>query len=110
MPISDSHSFCLPLSDSLTPTLLSATLVTLTLSAEDTELDNWLKDEEANREFFIVSELNLISGANETSARVEKSPHAKCGRCWRQVPSVGKIADAPDLCDRCYDAISSSDS
>lgn len=31
--------------------------------------------------------------------------NAKCVRCWQQVPSVGTIAEHPELCERCYSNI-----
>jgi isoleucyl-tRNA synthetase len=60
------------------------------LAGKETELE----------EFFIISELKLVSGP-ETKAVVEPVSHRKCGRCWRHRPSVGSIAEHPDLCDRC---------
>ena len=55
-------------------------------------------------EFFIISELHFIAGA-EVSAKLEKSPHTGCARCWRFLPSVGKNSAHPDLCDRCAEAV-----
>ena len=51
-------------------------------------------------EFFILSELKIESG-KEPAALISKTLHAKCARCWRHRPSVGKSAAHPDLCDRC---------
>jgi len=51
-------------------------------------------------EFFILSELKLESG-QEAVATISKTAHAKCGRCWRHRPTVGKSAASPGLCDRC---------
>jgi isoleucyl-tRNA synthetase len=51
-------------------------------------------------EFFILSDL-IIEDADETSAIVEKTPYAKCARCWRHRETVGQSAGHPDLCDRC---------
>src|SRR5207302_11300776 len=48
-------------------------------------------------EFFILSDL-IIEDANETSTIVEKTPYAKCARCWRHSETVGQIAAHPDLC------------
>jgi isoleucyl-tRNA synthetase len=31
------------------------------------------------------------------------APGAKCERCWRVLPEVGR--DHPDLCHRCADAV-----
>ena len=32
---------------------------------------------------------------------VESAPGAKCQRCWKQLTSVGTVADHPTLCARC---------
>ena len=55
-------------------------------------------------EFFIISELNLVEGG-EPAAKLEKSTHAGCARCWRFVPDVGRNAAHPDLCERCAEAV-----
>jgi isoleucyl-tRNA synthetase len=57
-------------------------------------------------EFFILSDL-IIEEANEPSAIVEKTPYAKCARCWRHRESVGQSAAHPDLCDRCEAVVTS---
>ena len=36
---------------------------------------------------------------------VRKTEHAKCGRCWHHLPSVGLNAAHPELCGRCVDNI-----
>jgi isoleucyl-tRNA synthetase len=51
-------------------------------------------------EFFILSDLKIEPGT-EPAALISKTPHAKCVRCWRHRPAVGKSAAHPDLCDRC---------
>ncbi len=55
-------------------------------------------------EFFIISELHLTAGA-EPAARLDKSPHVGCARCWRFLPDVGQNAAHPDLCERCSEAV-----
>ena len=55
-------------------------------------------------EFFILSDL-IIEEANEPSAIVEKTPYAKCARCWRHRESVGQSTAHPDLCDRCESVV-----
>ncbi len=55
-------------------------------------------------EFFIISELRLVAGETP-AARLEKSPHKGCARCWRYLPSVGRVAGHDDLCDRCAEAV-----
>ncbi|PYL01345.1 MAG: isoleucine--tRNA ligase [Verrucomicrobia bacterium] len=57
-------------------------------------------------EFFILSDL-IIEDATEPSATVEKTPFAKCARCWRHRESVGQSSAHPDLCDRCEGVVAS---
>ncbi|HMA15181.1 MAG TPA: class I tRNA ligase family protein, partial [Kiloniellaceae bacterium] len=35
----------------------------------------------------------------------ELAEGAKCERCWKVLPEVGKVAEAPDTCARCADAV-----
>jgi isoleucyl-tRNA synthetase len=56
-------------------------------------------------EFFILSELKIESG-KEPAALISKTTHAKCARCWRHRPTVGKSAAHPELCDRCESVVS----
>ncbi|WP_306301474.1 zinc finger domain-containing protein [Verrucomicrobium spinosum] len=35
---------------------------------------------------------------------VLESPHQKCARCWKHVPTVGHQTHT-DLCDRCDEAV-----
>src|SRR5437899_5162497 len=58
-------------------------------------------------EFFILSDL-IIEDATEASAIVEKTPYAKCARCWRHRESVGQSSAHPDLCDRCESVVASA--
>jgi isoleucyl-tRNA synthetase len=51
-------------------------------------------------EFFILSDLKIEPGP-EPSALISKTSYAKCARCWRHRPTVGKSAAHPELCDRC---------
>ncbi len=62
---------------------------------------------EEMEEFFILSDL-VIEPANEPSASVLKTSHAKCARCWRHRSTVGVSADYPDLCDRCTSVVSAA--
>ena len=57
-------------------------------------------------EFFILSELKIESG-KEPAALISKTTHAKCARCWRHRPTVGKSAAHPELCDRCEAVVES---
>ena len=58
-------------------------------------------------EFFILSELRIEPG-KEPSASISKTTHAKCARCWRHRPAVGKSAAHPELCDRCENVVTAS--
>jgi isoleucyl-tRNA synthetase len=57
-------------------------------------------------EFFILSDLKIESG-KEPAALISKTTHAKCARCWRHWPTVGKSAAHPELCDRCEAVVES---
>jgi isoleucyl-tRNA synthetase len=57
-------------------------------------------------EFFILSELKIES-SKEPSALISRTAHAKCARCWRHRPTVGKSAAHPELCDRCEAVVES---
>jgi len=56
-------------------------------------------------EFFILSDLKLVSGS-ETIASLVPTQNKKCQRCWRHRPSVGQSAAHPELCDRCEKVVS----
>ena len=55
-------------------------------------------------EFFILSELNIVSGP-ETRARIVRTANQKCSRCWRFRPTVGRHAAHPELCERCAEVL-----
>ena len=55
-------------------------------------------------EFFILSDLTIAAGA-ETHARLTRTSHAKCARCWRHRASVTTIAEHPELCERCANVV-----
>ncbi len=75
--------------------------------ADGAWLERWSGRIAELEEFFILSELRLEAGT-EDAAVVEKTASAKCGRCWRHRTTVGTIADHPDLCDRCAEAVAAS--
>ncbi|MGI9115521.1 MAG: isoleucine--tRNA ligase [Chthoniobacterales bacterium] len=75
------------------------------LQCDERALAGLAKDE--LEEFFILSDL-FLEPAGETSGRVEKTPFAKCARCWRHRESVGKSAARPDLCDRCESVVATA--
>jgi isoleucyl-tRNA synthetase len=74
----------------------------VTLKCERKLVDGILREE--LEEFFILSDL-VIEEASEPSAIVEKTSFAKCARCWRHKPTVGRSAAHPDLCDRCESVV-----
>ncbi|MCB1908548.1 MAG: isoleucine--tRNA ligase, partial [Rhodocyclaceae bacterium] len=45
--------------------------------------------------------LRRVDTVGAESVVASPSSHAKCGRCWHYVPSVGQLADHPTLCLRC---------
>jgi isoleucyl-tRNA synthetase len=62
-------------------------------------------DQATLEEFFILSVLTIKREPGvEPSAVVTESPHQKCNRCWKHLPSVGQM-EHPDLCDRCEEAV-----
>ncbi len=62
-------------------------------------------DQSTLEEFFILSVLTIKRiPVDELSAVVLESPHQKCARCWKHLPSVGQQKHV-DLCDRCEEAI-----
>ncbi|MDE0859757.1 MAG: isoleucine--tRNA ligase [Akkermansiaceae bacterium] len=72
--------------------------VLLTAPANHPVLD-LLKDTEFAKEFFILSDLNIVEGP-EVSAIVTPTGHPMCPRCRKYEPVV-----KDDLCQRCADAI-----
>ena len=55
------------------------------------------------RHVFIVSQTTIT--AADHSLIVQKSPHAKCARCWHYEPEVGADTAHPELCGRCLRAL-----
>jgi isoleucyl-tRNA synthetase len=65
--------------------------------------------------FFIVSGVEITDKRYEDSyksievegleIKVVGAPGAKCQRCWNWSEKVGKFAEAPDICERCYKVI-----
>ncbi|MDA0768130.1 MAG: isoleucine--tRNA ligase [Verrucomicrobia bacterium] len=62
-----------------------------------------LEDREFAAEFFILSELAVVEGA-EVAVRASKTAHAMCPRCRRYEPSELESG----LCARCEDVVSKS--
>jgi isoleucyl-tRNA synthetase len=53
----------------------------------------------------IASEIKLNKQKAEKLITAQKSPHAKCARCWNYWPSVGKNPEQPELCERCAEVV-----
>ena len=62
-----------------------------------------LTEEEAVKEFFIVSELTVSREGTVPAASAEKSTYGKCPRCWRLFP---ELTEEDSLCKRCEGAVS----
>lgn len=54
---------------------------------------------------FITSSANLLHNANNSEMLIDAraSEQKKCERCWHYRTDVGKHAEHPQLCARCYD-------
>jgi len=65
--------------------------------------------------FFIVSEVKIVdeipvdSYSSKTieglNIKIEHALGEKCQRCWNWSETVGKFADEPEICERCYRVI-----
>ena len=66
------------------------------------KLGNELKD------VFIVSQIELQQGGNETEIAVFKAEGAKCERCWQYATALTATTEEfPNTCKRCADTLSS---
>ncbi|HCC69107.1 MAG TPA: isoleucine--tRNA ligase [Nitrospiraceae bacterium] len=55
-----------------------------------------LKDGKAPHDVYASSEIDGLA------ITIEKAPGHKCERCWNWSEDVGRFADAPEICERCY--------
>ncbi len=78
-----------------------AASVSLTVPEGESSPEDLLGDADSVLEFFLVSELETTRG-EALAASVRPTPHCKCGRCWRQLPSVSEDGA---LCERCASVI-----
>jgi isoleucyl-tRNA synthetase len=60
------------------------------------------------RRIFSFLATSLSKMRPKASATVEKTPYAKCARCWRHRETVGQSSAHPDLCDRCESVVASA--
>lgn len=79
----------------------SEAAVSLTIPEGTPSPEDLLGDNDSALEFFLVSELTSTSGS-DIAATVKPTAHCKCGRCWRQLPSVAKDGG---LCARCAEVV-----
>ena len=78
-----------------------AASVQLTVAEGSPTPEELLGDNDSVLEFFLVSELTANIGS-EMVATVSPTTNCKCGRCWRQLPSVS--VDGA-LCERCANVV-----
>ncbi len=71
-------------------------------------LGRWKEHQAELEEFFILSNLSLEDGEENAPARLTRTAHRKCARCWRHKPEVGSRDDHPELCARCADVVAQS--
>ncbi len=57
-------------------------------------------DADEMADLLIVSQVRVSTGT-EIKVEVEPAQGAKCERCWKVLPSVGKDGEHPTLCARC---------
>jgi isoleucyl-tRNA synthetase len=69
--------------------------------------DRWQPDRGLLATLCIVSEVEIVAdpAAASEAVQAERSPHAKCERCWNYRPTVGQDAEHPTLCERCVQVI-----
>jgi isoleucyl-tRNA synthetase len=87
----------------------------VTLGAPE-ELLSFLRQNEAQlQDFFIVSQVELVSSLPAEAYRspeleglkilVSRAKGQKCERCWIYDPRTGESTDYPSVCPRCRDAL-----
>jgi isoleucyl-tRNA synthetase len=69
--------------------------------------EHWLPERELLATLCIVSEVEIIPDPDAAAEQItaDRSPYAKCERCWNYRKSVGESAQHPSLCDRCVQVI-----
>jgi isoleucyl-tRNA synthetase len=75
----------------------------VTLSADETRLQLLRKYEPLLSEFFIVSQVQLASGAAKIA--VEHAAGQKCERCWYFSEDIGQDQKHPTVCGKCSRAL-----
>ncbi len=77
--------------------------VVLSVSPEDAEFLAPYTDDLPM--LFIVSEVAVRPGSQQTTVSIERAEGVKCERCWRVVKSVSKDPAWAGICERCLDAL-----
>ena len=94
------------------------------IKAEEETLAAFIKEEEKTLEYLaIVSDLSYVENLPEAkgeeaifvseeipglSILVRRAPGQKCERCWQWKESVGTHPDLPQVCDRCYQVLTTT--
>ncbi|RFC43555.1 MAG: isoleucyl-tRNA synthetase [Verrucomicrobia bacterium] len=83
-------------------------------NAQEAEVELEISDEavfagtvamgEELEEVLILSHLEIRQGP-ATHAKVRRNPNAKCSRCWRHKPAVGRSLVFPELCEPCQNVM-----
>ncbi len=82
----------------------SALEARVTLGATPEEMKSLTPVLSEAEEIFILSDL-VIAESSAPVCEVSKTSNARCERCWRYRPEVGKIPEHPTLCARCNGAL-----
>ena len=82
----------------------SALEAKIQLGATPEELKSLAPVQAEAEEIFILSDLEISESPTPT-CEVAKTSNARCERCWRHRPEVGKSAAHPTLCGRCESAL-----
>ena len=82
---------------------------------------HWLPERELLATLCNVSDIEFVDNFSEISAQAfatianssesvaaDRSPYAKCERCWNHRSTVGLNAEHPTLCERCAQVVSKS--
>jgi isoleucyl-tRNA synthetase len=62
------------------------------------------------KEFCIISSctVHIMPEQAEPTVQVSLAAGQKCDRCWQILPEVGQHAEHPLLCERCYEAVTTT--
>lgn len=80
----------------------SSLSASLDITADGTTYQTLAKLGDELRFVLITSAVNLIKG-DDVAVKVAPALGEKCVRCWHILPSVGSVAQHPELCPRCVE-------